>query len=77
MIFAIAASLITAALLYALFFEDWDEFTQCVKSCLTPDIISLFRGRHWEDWWAESKIILWLLISGLAGMLVYINFGRP
>ena len=31
MIFAIAAALLTAVLLYMLLFEDWDDFLECVK----------------------------------------------
>lgn len=50
MIYAIAAALVTAALLYTLLFEDWEEFAECVKFYLTPDIISLFRGKFWEDY---------------------------
>ena len=74
MIYAIAAALVTAALLYTLLFEDWEEFTECVKLYLTPDIISLFRGKFWEDYWAETKLALWLGISALVGMLVDVNF---
>ena len=74
MIYAIAAALVTAALLYTLLFEDLEEFTECVKFYLTPDIISLFRGKFWEDYWAETKLALWLGISALVGMLVYVNF---
>ena len=74
MIYAIAAALVTAALLYTLLFEDWEEFTECVKFYLTPDIISLFRGKFWEDYWAETKLALWLGISALVSMLVYVNF---
>lgn len=74
MIYAIAAALVTAALLYTLLFEDWDEFAECVKFYFTPDIISLFRGKFLEDNWAEAKLALWLGISALVGMLVYVNF---
>lgn len=45
-----------------------------MKFYLTPDIISLFRGKFWEDYWAETKLALWLGISALVGMLVYVNF---
>ena len=74
MIYAIAAALVTAALLYILLFEDWEEFAECVKFYFTPDIISLLRGKFWEDNWAETKLALWLGISGLVGVLVYANF---
>ena len=63
MIFAIAAALLTAVLLYMLLFEDWDDFLECVKFWLMPDIISMFRGKYWEDAWAELKLLLWLGIG--------------
>ncbi|MFC2715417.1 hypothetical protein [Kingella denitrificans] len=75
MIFAIAAALLTAVLLYMLLFEDWDDFLECVKFWLMPDIISMFRGKYWEDVWAELKLLVWLGISIGVGALVYHNFG--
>ncbi len=75
MIFAIAAALLTAVLLYMLLFEDWDDFLECVQFWLMPDIISMFRGKYWEDVWAELKLLVWLGISIGVGALVYHNFG--
>ena len=75
MIFAIAAALLTAVLLYMLLFKDWDDFLECVKFWLIPDIVSMFRGEYWEDAWAELKLLLWLSISIGVGALVYHNFG--
>ena len=58
MLFAIAA-----ALLYMLMFKNWDDFLECIKFWLMPDIISMFRGKYWEDAWAELKLLLWLGIG--------------
>ena len=71
MIFAVLIALITAAVLYVLLFEDWDEFVECVEFYCTPDIISALRGRYWDDVWAENKILLWLGISLAAGASAY------
>ena len=71
MIFAVLIALITAAVLYILLFKDWDEFVECVKFCFTPEIISALRGKYWEDVWAETKILLWLSISVIAGVSAY------
>ena len=38
-----------------LFFRSWKGFLDAVLYVLTPDIISLFRGRLGRDWWAEFK----------------------
>ena len=75
MIFAVLIVLITAAVLYVLLFEDWGEFLECVKFCFTPEIISALRGKYWEDVWAETKILLWLCISMMAGVSAYIWLG--
>ena len=75
MIFAILIGLLTAVLLYFVMFEDWDEFVECVKFCFTPEIISALRGKYWEDVWAETKILLWLGISVMAGVSAYIWLG--
>ena len=71
MIFAILIGLLTAVLLYFVMFKDWDEFVECVKFCCTPDIFSALRGKYWEDVWAETKILLWLSISVMAGVSAY------
>ncbi len=71
MIFAVLIGLLTAAMLYALLFKDWDEFVECVKFCFTPEIISALRGKYWEDVWAETKILLWLSISVITGVSAY------
>ena len=60
LILAILASLITAFLLFRVFFETLDELIDCIKFWFTPDIISWLRGQSTEDWWAELKIIVWL-----------------
>ena len=35
----------------------------------------MFRGKYWEDAWAELKLLVWLGISIGVGALVYHNFG--
>ena len=75
MIFAVLIALITAAVLYILLFKDWDEFVECVKFCFTPEIISALWGKYWEDVWEETKILLWLGISVMAGVSAYFSLG--
>lgn len=60
-----------AALLWRLFFEDMDEFKECLRFWITPDVISMFRGEWAEDWWAEVKLGAWMFLSGLAGFGVF------
>ena len=75
MIFAVLIGLITATVLYILLFEDWDECLECVQFWFTPEIISALRGKYWEDVWAETKILLWLGISVMAGVSASIWLG--
>lgn len=70
---AILAGLVTAAMLFYLLFDDWEEWVECVKFCFTPDIISLFQGKWLEDSWAEIKILIWLGLSVAVGILTYVN----
>ncbi|MCP2041233.1 hypothetical protein L1281_001827 [Neisseria sp. HSC-16F19] len=75
MIYTIAATLLTAALLYTLLFEDRHELAECVKYIFKPDIISLLQGKWHDDIWMSFKLSLWLAVSTGVGVLVYINFG--
>jgi len=52
------------------FFGDRDGFVGCLKFYLTPDVISLFRGRWGEDRWAEMKLGVWLVLGVLGGLAV-------
>ncbi len=67
-ILSIAAGLFTAALLFKVFFKDKDDFIECVKFWLTPDIISAFRGEYFDDYWAECKLLIW---GGISAAISY------
>ncbi len=64
---AAVAGLITLRVLFAPIFGSKEEFTECVKFWLTPDIVSLFRGEYWEDSWAEFKLFIWLGCGAAVG----------
>lgn len=70
---AVMAGLANAAMLYYLLFKDFDDFVECLKFWLMPDIISLFQGKWLDDTWAEIKLLVWLGISVAVGILTYIN----
>lgn len=57
---AIASGAATAWGLFRLLFEGWDDFMECVRFWLTPDVVSWFRGEGAEDWWSELRLGLWL-----------------
>lgn len=47
-----------------LFFRGWDDFWESIKFWFTPDILSLFLGQFWEDFFAELKLGLFLVTCG-------------
>lgn len=42
-------------------FRDSDDFKESVKYSLTPDIVSLFRGKYWKDWMGELKLSVFIM----------------
>lgn len=68
---AIASGLLTLFLTYWVIFSGWDDLCECIMYALKPDIISWFRGELSEDWWAELKVFVWLLISTGVGTAIY------
>lgn len=71
---AITIGSIIGYMTYKLLFDNLDEFVDCVKFWLTPDIISLFRGQFYVDMWAEMKLILWLVVTVGCGYGMYAKF---
>lgn len=41
------------------FFRTWDDFWVAIEYWATPDIVSLWFGKYWEDWWMEFKLFCW------------------
>lgn len=68
---AFISGLVTSILMYKVVFSDKDDFIECVKFWLTPDIVSMFRGKYWDDHWGEFKLIIWLGVSFAVGYGVY------
>jgi len=50
-------------------FESWDGFWECFKYALKPDIISWFQGEGLDDFFAEMRFAIWLI------MCVGVTFG--
>ncbi|RSK26012.1 hypothetical protein EJF36_03360 [Bacillus sp. HMF5848] len=55
-------------------FEDMDDFWDCVKHDLTPDIYSLFKGRLLKDWHGEFRLSLFGLACGLVVLVEFLMF---
>ena len=57
-------------------FGSWEEFWECLRFWLTPDIISAFRGEYFEDFWSEMKLAWWLLVCAFAVGVEYFIIAR-
>ena len=75
-VLSVLAGLASMALFFRWFFGDREEFFECIRFWLTPDIISLFRGEWGDDWWAEWKLGFWFLMGIVPGVLVYMGLAR-
>ena len=62
--------------LWYVMFKDWDDFTDSIRYILTPDIVSLFRGEAVEDFWAEMKAGIWVLLCLSLVVSEYFQFFR-
>lgn len=67
----VAAALLAGKLLFRLFFDDSEEFWECVRYSFTPDVFSLFKGEYWEDKFKSLKLGVFLAICIGAGALVF------
>jgi hypothetical protein len=61
----------TMVFLFKPFFGCSGGFLECLRYYFTPDVISLFRGQWGEDWWAETKLFVWVACGGVMGLAVY------
>lgn len=67
----ILGALITATLLFKAFFRDMDDFYDCVRYYLTPDIWNILKGEFHQNFFAEGKIFFWLGLSIASGYGVH------
>ncbi len=49
------------ALLWKPFFGNWGEFLRCVLLYML-----------WHDWWAATKMVLWLALGVFTGIAVFL-----
>lgn len=66
----VVAGAVTAALLWKPFFGTLDDFVECLGYWFTPDAWSFLRGDGIDDFWAEFKLGIWLILSVSVGWSV-------
>ena len=56
------ANIPTYFILGWLVFSNWSNFWDSIKFWFTPDVLSLFNGERVDNFWAEMKILWWILL---------------
>ena len=70
-ILSVIAALAVMRVTFYWFFDDLDDFKDCLTLWLTPDIIDMFRGRFADGLWADMKVLFWLLVGAAVGFSVH------
>jgi hypothetical protein len=52
---------------FKLFFKDFGDFIECLRYIYQPGFISFFRGETSEDFWATTKVHVWLGLGAILG----------
>ncbi len=73
---AVLAGLVTLTLLFKPFFGGSEDFLECLKYSIQPDIFSWIQGEWGEDLWAELKMGLWLGCAFGVGLGVYVGLEK-
>lgn len=68
---SILAGLVVLRYTFKFFFDDWQDFADCLKLLMTPDIVAIFRGDWDRQNWAALKILFWLLLGVASGYGAY------
>lgn len=57
--------------IYKLIFSDPEDFDESIKFSFTPDFISFFRGKYWQDKWGTFKLRMYILSCLVVVLLEY------
>ncbi|WP_088835228.1 hypothetical protein [Paenibacillus tyrfis] len=57
--------------IYKLIFSDPEDFDESVKFSFTPDFISFFRGKYWQDKWGTFKLRMYIFLCLAVVLLEY------
>ena len=66
-------TLTVGKLVFRLVFDDTNDFWDCVRFSLTPNIISLFRGQFSEDIRKSMRLGFFMIIVGGSGALTFVG----
>jgi hypothetical protein len=66
-------ALTVGKLVFRLVFDGTNDFWDCVRFSLTPNIISLFRGQFSEDIRKSMRLGFFMIIVGGSGALTFVG----
>ena len=64
-VLAVIGGIMVMYFTYKLIFGCWEELSGALTFWLTPDVFSWLRGEAMDDFFAEMKLVFWVL-SGVA-----------
>ena len=64
-------ALTVGKLAFPLVFVDSHDFSDCVRFSLTPNLISLFQGKFFEDIGKSMKLGFYMILVGGSGAFTY------
>ncbi len=70
---AVLAGLVTLALLFRLFFRDIEDFQECLKYAMKPNLMSWVSGDLGEDLWCSLKFSVWIACGLIVGLVVFVG----
>ena len=73
---SVGVSVLTAVVLFRIFFDGLSDFLECLGLAIQPDVISIFKGEWTESHWASAKLMLWVTPSIISGWVAYSEFPK-
>ena len=68
-IVCLVVTFLFAGVFFRLFFENREEFFDCLGSALTPDFVSIYRGEFLEDLGRSWKLNFYFFVASIPGMI--------
>jgi hypothetical protein len=73
---SVAFGVLTALLLFRMYFDDFADFLDCLRLASQPDIISIFTGEWTDAHWAGAKLIFYFTPCIISAFLAYNQLSR-
>lgn len=58
-------------MIFKYLFESREQFLECLRYLLIPNVISLFRGEYGKDYLSGLRVIVFLVVCGIITFFEY------